>query len=129
MGSPSDLKFTESHEWIRVDGDTATIGLADYAQSELGDITYLELPEVGTTITAKDPLGVIESVKAASDIYAPASGEVTERNEEAIEKPELVNQSPYDNAWLLKITLSDPGELDSLMDSAAYDAFLEDAAR
>jgi glycine cleavage system H protein len=128
MASPSDLKFTESHEWIRVDGDNATIGIADYAQSELGDITYLELPDVGSTITAKEPLGVIESVKAATDIYAPASGEVTERNDAAIDKPELVNQSPYEDAWLIKIQLSDPAQLDSLMDSTAYDTFLENQA-
>ncbi|CAN5687437.1 glycine cleavage system protein GcvH [soil metagenome] len=125
MASPTDLKFTESHEWIRVDDDNATIGISDYAQSELGDITYLELPDVGSTISAREPLGVIESVKAATDVYAPVSGEVVERNEAAINQPELVNQSPYRDAWLLKITLSDPAQLDTLMDSTAYDAFLE----
>lgn len=125
MASPADLKFTESHEWLRVDSDTATIGISDYAQSELGDITYLELPDAGSTISAKEPLGVIESVKAATDIYAPVSGEVVERNEAAIDKPELVNQSPYEDAWLLKITLSDPSQVDQLMDATAYDAFLE----
>ena len=125
MASPADLKFTESHEWLRVDGDTATIGISDYAQSELGDITYLELPDAGSTISANEPLGVIESVKAATDVYAPASGEVVERNEAAVDKPELVNQSPYDDAWLLKITLSDPSQVGQLMDSTAYDAFLK----
>jgi glycine cleavage system H protein len=128
MASPTDLKYTESHEWIRVDGDNATIGIADYAQSELGDITYLELPDVGSTISAREPLGVIESVKAATDIFAPASGEVTERNEAAIDQPELVNQSPYEDAWLVKIRLSDPGQLEKLMDSTAYDKFLENEA-
>lgn len=125
MASPSDLKFTESHEWLRVDGDVATIGISDYAQSELGDITYLELPDPGSTISAKEPLGVIESVKAATDIYAPVSGEVAERNQLAVDQPELVNKSPYDEAWLLKIKLSDPSQVDQLMDSVAYDAFLE----
>jgi len=125
MASPADLKFTESHEWLRVDGDNATIGISDYAQSELGDITYLELPDAGSTISANEPLGVIESVKAATDVYAPASGEVVERNEAAVDKPELVNQSPYEDAWLLKITLSDPSQVGQLMDSTAYDAFLK----
>jgi glycine cleavage system H protein len=128
MASPTDLKYTESHEWIRVDGDNATIGIADYAQSELGDITYLELPDVGSTISAREPLGVIESVKAATDIYAPAGGEVIERNEAAIDQPELVNQSPYEDAWLVKIRLSDPAQLEKLMDSTAYDKFLENEA-
>jgi glycine cleavage system H protein len=128
MASPTDLKYTESHEWIRVEGESATIGIADYAQSELGDITYLELPDIGSSISAKEPLGVIESVKAATDIYAPASGEVTERNETAIEQPELVNQSPYQDAWLVKIKLSDPAQLEKLMDSTAYDKFLENEA-
>lgn len=124
MAAPADLKFSKSHEWVRVEGDVATIGLADYAQSELGDITYLELPEVGDSVAAKDPLGVVESVKAASDIYAPVSGEVTERNETAVEKPEIVNQDPFGEAWLIKIRLSDSAQLDDLMDSEAYDAFL-----
>lgn len=125
MASPSGLKFTESHEWVRVDGDLATIGISDYAQGELGDITYLELPDAGSEISVKEPLGVVESVKAATDIYAPVSGEVTERNEAAVDKPEVVNQSPYEDAWLIKVKMSDTSQLDQLMDSVAYDAFLE----
>lgn len=125
MASPSGLKFTESHEWVRVDGDVATIGISDYAQGELGDITYLELPDAGSEISVKEPLGVVESVKAATDIYAPVSGEVTERNEAAVDKPEVVNQSPYEDAWLIKVKMSDTSQLDQLMDSVAYDAFLE----
>ncbi|MGE3798725.1 MAG: glycine cleavage system protein GcvH [Thermomicrobiales bacterium] len=125
MAVPADLKFTKSHEWVRVEGDIATIGLADYAQSELGDITYLELPASGETITAKDPLGVVESVKAASDIYAPISGEVTERNEAVVEKPELVNQDPFGEAWLIKVRVSDANQLEDLMDASAYESFLE----
>ncbi|MCA9859472.1 MAG: glycine cleavage system protein GcvH [Thermomicrobiales bacterium] len=128
MASPEDLQYTKSHEWVRVEGDLATVGLADYAQNELGDITYLELPEVGDSIVAGEPLGVVESVKAASDIYAPLGGEVVERNETAIGSPELVNQSPYGDAWLIKVRLADQAELDALMDVAAYETFLETEA-
>jgi glycine cleavage system H protein len=125
VSSPADLKFTKSHEWVRIDGDVATIGLADHAQSELGDITYLELPDPGDSITAGEPLGVVESVKAASDIYAPIGGEVVARNETAVNAPELVNQSPYVDAWLIKVKLGDSAELEALMDAIAYDEFLE----
>ncbi len=128
MAAPADLKYSKSHEWVRVDGDTATIGLGDYAQNELGDITYLELPDVGDTITAGEPLGVVESVKAASDIYAPISGEVVEQNDAAVNAPEIVNQSPFGDAWLLKVKIADPAELDALMDSGAYDEFIENQA-
>jgi len=125
VSSPADLKYSKSHEWVRLDGDVAAIGLADHAQSELGDITYLELPEVGDSLTAGEALGVVESVKAASDIYAPIGGEVVERNETAINSPELVNQSPYGDAWLIKVKVRDLAELDAMMDAAAYDVFLE----
>lgn len=128
MSSPADLKYSKSHEWVRVDGDVATIGLADHAQSELGDITYLELPDVGDTVTAGEPLGVVESVKAASDIYAPVGGEVIERNENAVNSPELVNQSPFVDAWLIKVKVADAADLDALMDAVAYDEFLESEA-
>jgi glycine cleavage system H protein len=121
MSAPADLKFTKSHEWVRVDGDIVTFGLADYAQNELGDITYLELPDVGDSIVGGEPLGVVESVKAASDIYAPVGGEVVERNEDAINAPEIVNQSPYGDAWLLKIRVADANELEALMDATTYD--------
>jgi len=128
MASPKDLRFTNSHEWVRLDGDVATIGLADFAQSELGDITYLELPKVGDEVTQSEPLGVVESVKAASDIYAPVGGEVVERNEDAIAAPEIVNQSPYDRAWLIKVRVSEPAELDSLMAPEQYDEFAASAS-
>jgi glycine cleavage system H protein len=121
-----DLRYTKSHEWIKVDGDTATMGVSDFAQSELGDITYLELPEPGESVTQSEPLGVIESVKAASDIYAPVSGEIVEANDQVVDAPESVNSSPYDDAWLVKIKLSDPSEVDALMDSAAYEKFVEE---
>lgn len=125
MAAPADLKYTKSHEWVRVDGDVVTIGLADYAQNELGDITYLELPDVGDSIVAGEPLGVVESVKAASDIYAPVGGEVVERNEDAVNSPEVVNQSPYGDAWLLKVRVGNSAEVDALMDANAYDAYVE----
>lgn len=124
MAAPKDLRFTKSHEWVRLDGDTATFGITDHAQEELGDITYLELPDVGGRIAASEPLGVIESVKAASDLYAPIDGEVVERNEDVVAAPETVNSSPYGDAWLLKIKLTDPSQVESLMDSEAYEAFL-----
>lgn len=123
---PQDLRFTKTHEWARIDGDTATVGTSDYAQSELGDITYLELPEAGTQVTQGEPMGVIESVKAASDIYSPVSGEVVESNQEVVDSPDLVNSSPYERAWLLKVRLSDPSQVDNLMDAAAYEKFVEE---
>jgi glycine cleavage system H protein len=128
MASPKDLRYTKTHEWVRLDGDLATIGLSDFAQNELGDITYLELPEIGDAVTQSEPLGVVESVKAASDIYSPVGGEVVERNEDAIGAPEIVNQSPYDQAWLIKVRVADPAELESLMPSDEYDTFAEAAA-
>jgi glycine cleavage system H protein len=117
---PQGYKFTKTHEWVKVDGDIVTIGISDFAQGELGDITYLELPAVGQSITKSDPLGVVESVKAATDVYSPVSGEVVEENESVIDAPELVNSSPYGDAWLVKIRLSDPSQLDELMDSGEY---------
>jgi len=120
---PAGLYFTKSHEWAKIDGDVATLGVSDFAQNELGDITYLELPEPGTTITQGEPLGVIESVKAASDIYTALSGEVLETNQDVVDSPELVNSSPYDKAWLVKVRLSDPSEVNNLMDSEKYTTF------
>ena len=128
MASPPDLRFTRPHEWLRRDGDVATIGISDYAQTELGDITYLELPEVGDQVTQNQPLGVVESVKAASDIYAPVDGEVLERNEEAIASPELVNSSPYQQAWLIRVRLVDPAQVDALLAPSDYDEFAATAA-
>jgi len=128
MSSPVDLKFTKSHEWVRLDGDVATIGITDHAQEELGDITYLELPNIGDSLSAAEAFGVVESVKAASDIYSPFDGEIVERNDSAIDSPEVVNASPYGDAWLLKVRLSDPSQLDALMSPAEYDALLEQEA-
>lgn len=122
------LRYTRTHEWARIEGDVATVGVTDYAQSELGDITYLELPQPGTQVKQGEPMGVIESVKAASDIYSPVSGEVIEANQGVVEAPEKVNQSPYGEAWLVKIRLSDPSEVENLMDAAAYEQFLVEEA-
>lgn len=122
----SDRRYTKSHEWVKVDGDTITMGVSDFAQSELGDITYLELPEPGDSVKKSEPLGVIESVKAASDVYSPVTGEIVEANEQVVDAPESVNSSPYDDAWLVKIKLSDPSEVDDLMDSDAYEKFVEE---
>lgn len=123
---PAGLYFTKSHEWAKIDGDEAVLGISDYAQNELGDITYLELPEPGATITQGEPLGVIESVKAASDIYSAVSGEVIETNQEVIDSPEYVNSSPYDKAWLVKVRMSDPSEVGNLMDSEVYTKFADE---
>ena len=122
------LRYTRTHEWARIEGDVATVGVTDSAQSELGDITYLELPQPGTQVKQGEPMGVIESVKAASDIYSPVSGEVIEANQGVVEAPEKVNQSPYGDAWLVKIRLSDPSEVENLMDADAYEQFLVEEA-
>lgn len=128
MGAPENLRFTRTHEWVMVDGDVVTVGLTDYAQQELGDITYLELPEAGDNISAGEPFGVVESVKAASDIYSPIDGEVVERNDSAVDGPEVINSSPYDQAWLIKVKLKDASQVEALMDTSTYNTFAEEAA-
>lgn len=127
MSSPSDRRYTKTHEWVALVGDTATIGVTDFAQTELGDITYLELPDIGGAVSADEAFGVIESVKAASDVYSPIDGEVIERNEGALATPESINQSPYDEAWLVRVKLADASQIERLMDSIAYDAYAETA--
>ncbi len=122
---PQELKYNESHEWVRQDGDIATIGITDYAQSEIQDIVFVELPDVGTQLTHKTEFGVIESVKAAFDMYAPVSGEVIEVNESLLDAPEQVNDSPYDEGWFLKIKMTDHSELDVLLDADGYQAHIE----
>lgn len=118
---PDDLKYATSHEWARVDDEgIATIGISHHAQDALGDIVFVELPEVGAMVNAKEEVAVVESVKAASDIYCPLSGEVTEINEALVESPETVNSLPYDNGWFFKVKLNDEAELDELMDAEAY---------
>jgi glycine cleavage system H protein len=128
MAVPGDLKYSKSHEWARLDGDIVTVGMTDYAQGELGDITYLELPDPGSTLGAAEPFGVVESVKAASDIYSPVTGEVVERNEDAISAPEVVNASPYGDAWLIKVKVDGDGVLADLMSPEEYEKYLEEVA-
>ena len=122
---PDNLKYNESHEWVKPEDGIATIGITDYAQSEIQDIVYVELPEVGTQLTHKTEFGVIESVKAAFDLYAPVSGEVIEVNESLLDAPEQVNESPYDDGWFLKIKMTDPSELDTLFDADSYQSHIE----
>lgn len=122
MNVPSDLKYTKSHEWVRVEGDVATIGITDHAQSELGDIVYVDLPNVGRAVGVDDTVGSVESVKTVSDIYSPIAGEVVETNEALGAQSELVNSDPYGKGWMLKIRLS--GGLDALLDAAAYSALI-----
>jgi glycine cleavage system H protein len=119
---PSELKYLSSHEWVRLesDGETAVIGITDHAQELLGDVVFVELPEVGTELAAGDEAGVVESVKAASDIYSPVTGEVLEINERLEEEPEIVNSEPYEDGWFFKVKLSDVTELESLLDADAY---------
>jgi glycine cleavage system H protein len=125
MSTPSDLRYTRTHEWVKVEGDLATVGITDHAQGELGDITYLELPEPGDDLSQASPLGIVESVKAASDIYAPVDGEVVERNEEVVDAPDLVNSSPYEQAWLIRIRINDASQIENLMDAETYSRFIE----
>jgi len=121
----SDVRYAATHEWARTDGDQVTVGISDYAQSTLSDVVYVELPEVGDKVSKGEQLGVVESVKAAGDIYAPASGTVVAVNEGLEEAPELVNQDPFGAVWLVRIRLDDPAELDDLMDAAAYKSLVE----
>ena len=116
--------FTEDHEWIDVDGDVGTVGISDYAQGQLGDIVFVDVPEEGKELTKGDEAAVVESVKAASDVYAPASGTVIEGNPALVDEPSLVNSDAEVDGWFFKITLSDPSELDELMDESAYEAFV-----
>jgi glycine cleavage system H protein len=121
--TPANLKYAESHEWVLDNGDgTVTVGITEHAQDLLGDVVYVELPEVGAQVTATEQFSLIESVKAASDIYAPVSGEVVEVNEDLDDTPELINDEPFDGAWIAKIKLSDASELANLLDAAGYEA-------
>jgi glycine cleavage system H protein len=121
-----DLKYIDSHEWVRVDGNTAVVGITDHAQALLGDLVFVELPEVDAELSSGDESGVVESVKAASDIYSPLSGKVIEINEELADTPELVNSSPYQDGWLYKLELTDDAELANLLDAEGYAKYLED---
>ena len=121
----SDIRFTDQHEWVRIDGDIATIGITDYAQEQLGDVVYVELPEVGKTIEAGDEAAVVESVKAASEVYTPVSGEVIDVNSDIEATPAGVNEDAMGDGWFVKLRMADPSELEKLMDETAYKEFVE----
>lgn len=117
------IRFTKDHEWVRVDGDIGTIGITNYAQEQLGDIVFVELPDIGKTLEQGDEAATVESVKAASEVYSPAGGEVTEVNDALTENPALVNEQPLGDGWFYRLRVSNPGDLDGLMDEAAYTAY------
>jgi glycine cleavage system H protein len=124
MNIPAELKYTKDHEWVKVEGDIAVIGITDYAQGELGDVVYVELPEVGSTFEKEESFGTIEAVKAVADIFCPLSGEFVEVNEAIQDAPEIVNQDPYGKGWMVKIKISDSAQLDEFMDAEAYKALI-----
>ena len=126
MNVPGDLKYTKSHEWVKIEGDVATVGITDHAQSELGDIVFVDLPTPGKALAASDSCGTVESVKTVSDIYAPVGGEVVAVNESLGAQSELVNSDPYGDGWLVKIKMSDPTTADALLSPDAYSASLDD---
>lgn len=126
MEFPEELKYTEEHEWVMIEDDVVTVGITDFAQDQLGDVVFVELPAVGTRIELGKPFGVVESVKAVSDVYAPVTGEVIEVNEELPDAPETINTSPYDDGWMIKVKLADPAELDELMSADDYQEFIEE---
>jgi glycine cleavage system H protein len=122
MNFPENLKYTKDHEWIVIDGDIGTVGITDYAQGELGDVVFVELPAVGKTVKAHDSFGTIEAVKAVSDLYAPVSGSIAEVNKELEKTPELVNKDPYGKGWMVKMKISSPNDVGGLLNAAAYRA-------
>ena len=124
MEFPEEFKYTEEHEWVMVEKELATIGISDFAQDALGDVVFVELPEVGAVLEAGKPFGVVESVKAVSDIYAPISGTVEEINDDLVEAPEIINTSPYEDGWMIKIRMTDASDADKLMDADAYQALI-----
>jgi glycine cleavage system H protein len=121
MSAPTDLRYTRDHEWVRVDGDQAIVGITQFAADQLGDIVFVELPDTGRELEESKPFGVVESVKAVSDLFAPLSGTVTSTNSALTANPELVNSDPYGDGWMIKITLGDASEMDDLLDGPAYD--------
>lgn len=129
MAYPTELRYTKEHEWIKFDGDIGTIGITDYAQQELGDVVFVELPKIGVHLKAGQSLGTVESVKAVSEIYCPVSGEVTEINATLANSPEKINQDPHGSAWLVRLKLADKKEVAGLMDAAAYQAYIARAAK
>ena len=128
MEFPEDLKYTREHEWVSIDGSVATVGITDHAQSQLGDVVFVELPGVGDRVEKADAFGVVESTKAVSDVYAPLSGEVLEVNDDLPDNPELLNEDPYGDGWMVKITVTDQTDLEDLMTAEQYRAYIEEAA-
>lgn len=126
MNTPKDLRYSEEHEWVKVEGDKVRIGITDFAQDELGDIVFVELPEVGDDLEADEPFGSVESVKTVSELYAPVSGKVVEVNEELDDNPEYVNESPYEKAWMVVVEPSDTSEIDNLMNADDYEAMTQE---
>jgi glycine cleavage system H protein len=124
MDIPTNLRYSKDHEWVHVEDDIGTIGITDYAQDQLGDLVYLDLPAAGAALTQSEKMGEIESVKAVSDLFSPVTGEVTEVNQESVDAPELVNEEPYGSGWLMKVRLSDASELDGLLTPEAYEELL-----
>jgi glycine cleavage system H protein len=124
MAYPKQFKYSKDHEWIEVKGGVATVGITDYAQHELGDVVFVELPAVGAKVTTGKTFGSVESVKAVSEIYAPASGEVTEANGALVKQPEAINTDPHGTGWLIKVKLANPAEVGALMDAAGYEAYI-----
>ncbi len=129
MNHPDELKYTKEHTWVKVEGSLATVGITDYSQSELGEIVFVELPEIETEVEHLTEFGVVESVKTVSDLYSPVSGVVVETNEDLLDNPEIVNDSPYDDGWMLKVEMNDPKELASLMSAEEYQDFVETLQR
>ena len=121
---PEELKYSKAHEWAKIEGNITTIGISFYAQEQMGDIVFADLPEVGRTVQKDDPFGVVESVKAVSDVFSPVGGKIIKVNTELIDTPELINQDPYGKGWMIAVEMSDPGEVDSLMSAAEYEEFL-----
>ena len=124
--APKELRYTEEHEWVKTEGEKVRIGITDFAQEELGDIVFVELPEVGSTVSADEPFGSVESVKTVSELYAPVSGKIVEINEELIENPEYVNESAYDKAWMIVIEPSDMSEIEKLMTAEQYEEMINE---
>jgi glycine cleavage system H protein len=124
MNFPDDLRYTQEHEWVRVDGTTARVGITDYAQDALGDVVYVDLPQVGTTVAAMASCCEVESTKSVSEIFSPVSGTVAEINTDLSDTPQMINEDPYGKGWIFAVEMSDPGEIEGLMDAAAYQGFL-----
>jgi len=123
---PADLKYTREHEWVRIEGGECVVGITYYAQEELGDVVFTELPDVQATVSQNQPFGAVESVKAVSDLFAPVSGQVMDVNRSLESKPEIVNEDPYGEGWMIRVQLNDPGELEALMNATAYEKLIHD---